>query len=124
MQGLARIVGTKKERETRAEEGLKKLLGRDASSAEAELHQATSQLQILKAKQRAKLGVEDEEEVPAENAEDTSVSDDVEEVKAAVDESEEKAAAAPKRHEKVGRSCEEHHQKSERPPAGKRNRSS
>lgn len=70
VQGLARIVGAPKSRELKAEEGLKKLLGRDASSAEAELAHATTQLSELKAKQRKKLG-EDEEvsgdaEVPAE----------------------------------------------------------
>lgn len=60
VEGLARIIGAPKARVTRAEEGLKKLLGRDASSAEAELEIATSKLQILKEKERAKLGIEDE----------------------------------------------------------------
>jgi DNA topoisomerase-6 subunit B len=60
VQGLARITGANKTREARAEEGLKKLLGRDASSAEAELKQATSQLKQLKAKERQQLGMDDE----------------------------------------------------------------
>jgi DNA topoisomerase VI subunit B len=52
VQGLARITGANKAREKRAEEGLKKLLGRDASSAEKELAHAETQLQALKAKQK------------------------------------------------------------------------
>ncbi len=51
VQGLARIVDAPKAREKRAEEGLKKLLGRDASSAEKELAEAETQLTKLKAKQ-------------------------------------------------------------------------
>lgn len=71
VQGLARIVGAPKPREVKAEEGLKKLLGRDASSAEAELDKATSQLKQLKDKERQKFGSDDEPEpvVEAEIAE-------------------------------------------------------
>ncbi len=54
VQGLARIVGAPKAREKKAEEGLKKLLGRDASSAEKELAEAEVQLTKLKAKQGGK----------------------------------------------------------------------
>lgn len=68
VEGLARIIGAPKARVTRAEEGLKKLLGRDASSAEAELEVATSKLQMLKDKERAKLGLEDEEAAIPEEA--------------------------------------------------------
>ena len=79
VQGLAKITGAPKAREEKAEEGLKKLLGRDASSAEAELKQANSQLKELKAKQRATMGEEEaESETPSE---------------AAVEEHEEQAAA-------------------------------
>jgi DNA topoisomerase-6 subunit B len=56
VEGLARIVSAPKARVTKAEEGLKKLLGRDASSAEAELEQATSKLEQLKARERRKFG--------------------------------------------------------------------
>ncbi len=59
VQYLAKILGAPKARTERAEVGLKKLLGRDASSAEAELEQATSKLQQLKDKQRAKFGGDD-----------------------------------------------------------------
>lgn len=68
VEGLARIIGAPKARVTRAEEGLKKLLGRDASSAEAELEVATSKLQMLKDKERAKLGLEEEEAAIPEEA--------------------------------------------------------
>lgn len=60
VEGLARIIGAPKARVTRAEEGLKKLLGRDASSAEEDLAQATSKLEALKERERKKLGLEDE----------------------------------------------------------------
>ncbi|MBX3022156.1 MAG: DNA topoisomerase VI subunit B [Bdellovibrionales bacterium] len=61
VEGLARIVSAPKSRVEKAEEGLKKLLGRDASSAEAELEQATSKLKALKDRERKKLGGDDEE---------------------------------------------------------------
>ena len=60
VEGLARIVGAGKNRVEKAEAGLQKLLGRDASSAEAELEQATEKLQALKARERKKLGLEEE----------------------------------------------------------------
>lgn len=72
VEGLARIIGAPKTRVEKAEDGLKKLLGRDASSAEAELEAATSKLQILKQKERAKLGISEDEEDPL-----TSESEDV-----------------------------------------------
>lgn len=52
VQGLARIVGAPKTREKKAEEGLKKILGRDAQSAEKELADAESSLANLKQKQK------------------------------------------------------------------------
>lgn len=56
VQYLARILEAPKARVERAEAGLKKLLGRDAMSAEAELEAANSKLQELQAKQKAKFG--------------------------------------------------------------------
>jgi DNA topoisomerase-6 subunit B len=91
VEGLARIVGAPKTREKKAEEGLKKLLGRDASSAEAELAQANTQLSQLKAKQREKLGVEDDETTEEVTDSDGPVSE------AAVVEHEEKAAKGSKK---------------------------
>jgi DNA topoisomerase VI subunit B len=89
VQGLAKIVGAPKSRETKAEEGLKKLLGRDASSAEAELEHAHSRLQVLKAREKKKFGGDDEEDAVAEAG-----ADEVTQSEAAVEEHE-KAAANP-----------------------------
>lgn len=66
VEGLARIIEAPKSRVQKAEEGLKKLLGRDASSAEQELEHAASRLQALKEKERAKLGLD--EDMPSEEA--------------------------------------------------------
>jgi DNA topoisomerase-6 subunit B len=66
VQGLARIAGAPKSRELKAEEGLRKLLGRDTSSAEKELAEAEVQLKQLKAKQSFSDGDgEEESEAPA-----------------------------------------------------------
>lgn len=76
VEGLARIVNANKSRIEKAEAGLQKLLGRDTSSAEAELEQAESRLKALKARERIKLGIEDDEEftedVDAKNTEDAA----------------------------------------------------
>lgn len=92
VEGLARMVGAPKSRVAKAEEGLKKLLGRDASSAEAELEQATSKLKALKAKEREKLGLEDDEPLHQDE-----VNDDGTPSEAAVDEHEEMAARGSKK---------------------------
>ncbi|MCB0407337.1 MAG: DNA topoisomerase VI subunit B [Bdellovibrionales bacterium] len=60
VHGLAEIVSAPKKREKAAEEGLKKILGRDADDAEDKLKEAEGQLKILKAKQRKKLGIGEE----------------------------------------------------------------
>ncbi|MGE4131678.1 MAG: DNA topoisomerase VI subunit B [Bdellovibrionales bacterium] len=81
VEGLARIVGAGKNRIEKAEAGLSKLLGRDASSAEQELEAATTKLKALKAKERKKLGLEDEEELVEDsrpNEESSSVSEEAE----------------------------------------------
>ncbi|MGE0527568.1 MAG: DNA topoisomerase VI subunit B [Bdellovibrionales bacterium] len=75
VEGLARIIGAPKTRVSKAEEGLRKLLGRDASSAEAELEAATSKLEALKEKERQKLGLDDDED-PGEGAVSASAQDD------------------------------------------------
>lgn len=56
VDGLVRISGAKPARKTKAEEGLKKLLGRDARAAEKELSEADVKLQALKERQ-AKAGL-------------------------------------------------------------------
>lgn len=60
VEGLMNISGAKKSRKAAAEEGLKKLLGRDTSDAEAALEVAEEKLAILKANQRKKLGHHDD----------------------------------------------------------------
>ncbi len=57
---LAKITKASKLREKKAEEGLRKILGRDASSAEQALEQAETRLATLKEKQKAKMGDEDD----------------------------------------------------------------
>jgi DNA topoisomerase-6 subunit B len=56
VDGLVRISGAKSTRKVKAEEGLKKLLGRDARAAEKELSEADVKLQALKERQ-AKAGL-------------------------------------------------------------------
>lgn len=51
VDGLVRISGAKPARKAKAEEGLKKLLGRDARAAEKELSEADVKLQALKERQ-------------------------------------------------------------------------
>lgn len=60
---LAKITNASKAREKKAEEGLRKILGRDASSAEEALQVAENRLADLKARQRLKLGADEEGEV-------------------------------------------------------------
>lgn len=84
VEGLARIVGAGKSRVEKAEIGLQKLLGRDASSAEAELDEATTRLQALKARERKKLGLEEHQE---------EINEEGTPSEAAVEEHEEAAAA-------------------------------
>jgi DNA topoisomerase-6 subunit B len=68
VEGLARIVGAKKERVTKAEAGLQKLLGRDASSAKKEVEEAHTRLDALKTRERKKLGLEEDAEAKPEGA--------------------------------------------------------
>lgn len=56
VEGLARIVGAPKARELKAEDGLKKILGRDASDAEKAASDAESRLKAHKERERKKLG--------------------------------------------------------------------
>lgn len=68
VQGLARITGASKAREQKAEEGLRKLLGRDASSAEKELAEAEVQLKKVKAKQHGPDGSDSDDSGEDESA--------------------------------------------------------
>ncbi|MCM2281442.1 MAG: DNA topoisomerase VI subunit B [Bdellovibrionaceae bacterium] len=60
VEGLVRITGAPESRKKRAEEGLKKLLGRDTRDAEAALSDAQTKLAALKERNR-KLGIGDED---------------------------------------------------------------
>lgn len=60
VHGLAEITKAPKKRKDAAEQGLQKILGRDTNEAEGKLKEAESRLQVLKAKQKKTLGVEDE----------------------------------------------------------------
>ena len=53
VDGLCRIVGAKADRKKRAEEGLRKLLGRDTREAEKDLSEAETRLEKLKARELA-----------------------------------------------------------------------
>lgn len=80
VEGLARIVGAPKKRELKAEEGLQKLLGRDASAAEQSLSEAESKLKALKERERLRLGDEvfgdTEQAPPAEEQEQMELTAD------------------------------------------------
>lgn len=96
VEGLMRISGAKKARKTAAEEGLRKLLGRDTSDAEAALEAAEEKLAVLKAKQKAKLGVDGEEEVVDGEIEETSIEAAPKSTKKATKKSAKKAVATKK----------------------------
>jgi DNA topoisomerase-6 subunit B len=57
VDGICRIVGAPESRRTKAEEGLRKLLGRDAKVAEQELEQAHDKLEAQKEKERSRKPV-------------------------------------------------------------------
>ncbi|MBK9321920.1 MAG: DNA topoisomerase VI subunit B [Bdellovibrionaceae bacterium] len=65
VESLARIVGASDARKKKAEEGLKKLLGRDSEAAIADLEEAESKLLAQKKKERQK-GIGSDEESQAE----------------------------------------------------------
>lgn len=72
VETLARIVKAPEARKRKAEEGLKKLLGRDSEEAIAHLEEAETKLAVLKDKEAKKMGLDDSdselvEDVAAEN---------------------------------------------------------
>jgi DNA topoisomerase-6 subunit B len=78
VDGLVRISGAKESRKVKAQEGLKKLLGRDAKAAQKDLSEAEVKLQALKERQekaglffttssKNDVAVDSEEEVPDKN---------------------------------------------------------
>lgn len=63
VESLVRIVGANESRKKKAEDGLKKLLGRDSSAAEAALEEADNKLKNLKAREAKKFGLEEDVDV-------------------------------------------------------------
>lgn len=63
VEKLAVLVGASKERVKRAEDGLKKILGRDSKDAVAELEEAQTKLELQKQKEAKKMGIESDEDV-------------------------------------------------------------
>lgn len=61
VEKLINIVGANETRKKKAEEGLRKILGRDSASAASELEEAQSKLAIHKMKEAKKAGVPDDE---------------------------------------------------------------
>lgn len=71
VEHLARIVGANDARKKKAEEGLKKLLGRDSEAAIADLEEAESKLLAQKKKERQKgIAHDEEEEIDVISSED------------------------------------------------------
>jgi DNA topoisomerase-6 subunit B len=77
VEGLVRLTKSNDARKKRAEEGLRKLLGRDSEAAIAELELAESKLREHKKKEASKMGVDFDDESSA--SEDDSYDDDREE---------------------------------------------
>lgn len=64
VESLVRITSSNEARKKRAEEGLKKLLGRDSEEALAHLEEAQSKLAAQKTRERKKMGITEDEENP------------------------------------------------------------
>lgn len=64
VEKLVTIVGANETRKSRAEEGLKKILGRDSKEAISELEEATEKLSALKAKEAKRSGSEEDMDEP------------------------------------------------------------
>ncbi len=67
VEGLCRITDASKERKKRAEEGLRKLLGRDAQATEEELQKAHDHLEAQMAREAAASGGDEGFEVPVDS---------------------------------------------------------
>lgn len=80
VEHLARIVGANEARKKKAEEGLKKLLGRDSEAAIADLEEAESKLLAQKKKERQKgIAHDDEEDIEVDVITSEDLSDEAEE---------------------------------------------
>lgn len=83
VEGLARITKASADRKKRAEDGLLKLLGRDARAAETELKEATDKLSAHQAKVKAKMGEDGGEGAAADVIDTHEMVDEVSEEKSA-----------------------------------------
>jgi len=79
VESLARIIGAPESRKKKAEEGLKKLLGRDSEAAIADLEEAESKLLAQKKKERQKGIGHEEEEVESDVISSEELSEEAEE---------------------------------------------
>lgn len=73
VEKLATIVGANESRKLRAEEGLKKILGRDSKEAVAELEEAEARLAAQKAREKKKSGDDDDVVVSEADSEEVEV---------------------------------------------------
>jgi DNA topoisomerase-6 subunit B len=60
VESLVKITGSNENRKKKAEDGLRKLLGRDSEDAKADLEEAATKLATLKSRQAKKLGLEED----------------------------------------------------------------
>lgn len=70
VEGLVHITNSNDARKKRAEEGLRKLLGRDSEDAKADLEDAHARLAKQKSREAKKMGVEDESDEDVIDSED------------------------------------------------------
>lgn len=73
VEGLVRLTKSSPARMKKAEEGLKKLLGRDSEHAQAELNEAEARLQTQKIREAKRQGIDlDSDEAPADVDDDSA----------------------------------------------------
>lgn len=82
VETLVRITKSSDSRKKKAEEGLRKLLGRDSQEAAEELEEAQTKLAAQKSKEAKKLGIDEPEAGAAPAGDAHEVADDVVEAKA------------------------------------------
>ena len=79
VEKLVEITGSNEARKKRAEEGLRKLLGRDSKDAIAELDEAHEKLSAQKSRDRKKMGLGEEEEEVHSNSEEETLPEEADE---------------------------------------------
>lgn len=71
VEKLAFLAGANDARKKRAEEGLRKILGRDSAAAVQELEEAQTKLAVQKKKDRKVMGIEEDQEVIEDDSSDS-----------------------------------------------------